>query len=57
MKEMRRRRITVMSSLNKIPTDQLGNRVVVRGVRLHSACPHPFIQQASEAEFMNIQFG
>jgi len=31
MKETSRRRIAVTSSLNEISTDQLGNRVVVRG--------------------------
>jgi hypothetical protein len=31
LKETPRRRITVTSSLNKISTDQLENRVVVRG--------------------------
>ncbi len=47
MKETLRMKITVMSSLNKMDKDQLGNRVVVRGeVFLHPP-PHPFLQQAS----------
>jgi hypothetical protein len=31
MNEIRSRRIIVASSLNKMSTDQLGNRVIVRG--------------------------
>ncbi len=31
MKETRRKKITVRSSLNEIFTDQVGNRMVVRG--------------------------
>jgi hypothetical protein len=44
MEETPRRRITVTSSFHEISTDQLGNRVVVRGEAL--LIPHP-----SEAGF------
>jgi hypothetical protein len=44
MGETLRRRITVTSSLNEIPTDQLGNSVAVRG-RPYST--HPFLKKAS----------
>jgi hypothetical protein len=44
MKETPRRRITATSSFHEISTDQLGNRVVVRGEAL--LFPHP-----SEAGF------
>jgi hypothetical protein len=39
MEEAPRRRITVTASLNEITTDQLGNRVVVRGGG-YTALPH-----------------
>jgi hypothetical protein len=39
VKETPKRRITVTSSLNGISTDQLGNRVVVRGKALLSPSP------------------
>jgi hypothetical protein len=40
MKEISRRRIMVMSSLNEISTDQLGNSR--EGYRHYSTRPHPF---------------
>jgi hypothetical protein len=51
MKETLRRRIKVMSSLNKISGDQLG--LGERGeMLLH--LPHPFLKQASETVFLNF---
>jgi hypothetical protein len=47
IKETLRRRITVASSLKEISTNQLGNRVFMRGRRCYSARPHPFLQQVS----------
>jgi hypothetical protein len=50
IKETPRRRITVTSSLNEIATEQMGNRMVVRGVGVtpgYSARSQPFLQQAS----------
>jgi hypothetical protein len=50
MKETPRRRITVTSSVDKVSTDQLGNRVVVRGRGINPPTPTPFystVQQAS----------
>jgi hypothetical protein len=44
MKETPSRRITVTSSLEELSTNQLGNRVVVRG---GGVTVHPFLQQAS----------
>jgi hypothetical protein len=52
MKETPRRRITVTSSLNEIPTDQLGNRVRVRGVKGYSGRPPP--PPFSTADFWTI---
>jgi hypothetical protein len=48
-----------MSSLNEIATDQLGNRMVMRGGGGEASLrlPPSFMQQASEAEFINVQFG
>jgi hypothetical protein len=39
------RRITVTSSLNEMSTDQLGDRMVVRGARGYFALPTPFLEQ------------
>ncbi len=50
MKEVARRKITVTSSFNEIPTDQLGNRVG-RGGRRYSTSLHSFLQQAAEQIF------
>jgi hypothetical protein len=47
MNEISRRRIMVTSSLNEISTDQLGNRVVVRGIGIIPLAPTLFLQQAS----------
>ncbi len=40
--ETPRRRITVTSSLNEMSTDQLGDRMVMRGARGYFALPTPF---------------
>jgi hypothetical protein len=48
MKETPWRRTMVMSLVNEISTDQLGNRVAVRGMlrsNKYPACPHPLLQQ------------
>jgi hypothetical protein len=47
MKETPMRRITATSSLNEISTDQLGNRLGMRGECVTPPVPHPFLQQAS----------
>jgi hypothetical protein len=39
MKETLRRKITVTSSFNEVSTDQMGNRVAVRGGEM-LLCPH-----------------
>ncbi len=46
MKEISRRRIMVMSSLNEISTDQLGNSR--EGDRHYSTRPHPFSTAVSD---------
>jgi hypothetical protein len=46
MKETPRRSSTVTSSLTEISTDQLGNRVVVRGVTSPESSLHPFLQKS-----------
>jgi hypothetical protein len=47
MKETPRREITVMSSFNKISTDQLGKNVGLRG-----GIPTPFGSRLPESYFM-----
>ncbi len=42
MKGIQRRRITVTSSLKELPTNQLGNRVVVMGGGFYSTEYTPF---------------
>jgi hypothetical protein len=52
MKETQRR-LTVTSYLNVISTDQLGNRVVVRGGVVTHPAPHDFLQSASDYTFQD----
>ncbi len=51
MKGIQRRRITVTSSLKKLSTNQLGNRVVVRG---GGVTEHPLLHQASGKIYKDV---
>jgi hypothetical protein len=53
MKETPRRRIMVTLSLDKISTDQLGNRVVVRGKGINPP-PSPFLQYITAGFWADI---
>ncbi len=53
MKEAPRRSTTVSSSLNEISTDQLGNKVVVRG----RGVTHPFLQLYTRGPNSNRMHG
>jgi hypothetical protein len=46
MRETPRRKIVVVSFLNEISSDQLGNRMAVRGM-LHRPPPPPFYSRDS----------
>jgi hypothetical protein len=53
MKETSRKRIMVMSSLNvQISTDQLRNRMAVRGWEGLLPRPHPFLQHQVSGQIL-----